>query len=73
MYNYTYTAVTVKVVFTILYSPETLLQWAFTHLTLNHGFPIIRLSQPKKIAYLTRHIYEALNCDDQNFGGPKIW
>ena len=50
MYNYTYTPVTVKVVCTILYSPETSLQWAATHLTLNHGFPIIRLSQPKKIA-----------------------
>ena len=30
--------------------PETSLQWAATHLTLNHGFPIIRLSRPKKIA-----------------------
>ena len=35
MYNYTYTPVTVKVVCTILYSPETSLQWAATHLTLN--------------------------------------
>ena len=51
MYNYTYTPVTVKVVCTIVYSPETSLQWAATHLTLNHGFPIIRLSQPKKIAW----------------------
>ena len=38
MYNYTYTQVTVKVVCTILYSPETSLQWAATYLTLNHGF-----------------------------------
>ena len=44
MYNY------YKVVCTILYSPETLLQWAATHLTLNNGFQIIRLSRPKKIA-----------------------
>ena len=51
MYNYTYTPVTVKVVCTILYSPETSLQWAATHLTLKHDFPIIRLSQPKKIAW----------------------
>ena len=50
MYNYTYTPVTVKVVYTILYLPETSLQWAATHLTLNHALPIIRLSQPKKIA-----------------------
>ena len=54
MYNYTYTPVTFKVVCTILYSPETSLQWAAPHLTLDHGFPIIRLSQPKKIAGLNR-------------------
>ena len=30
MYNYTYTPVTVKVACTILYSPETSLQWAAT-------------------------------------------
>ena len=40
---------TVKVVYTILYSPEASLQWAATHLTLNHGFPVIRLSQPRRI------------------------
>ena len=50
MYKYTYTPVTVKVVCTIFYSPETSLQLAATHLTLNHGFLIIRLSQPRKIA-----------------------
>ena len=32
--------------------------------------PIISISDPK---YLTRHIYEARNRDDRNFGGPKIW
>ena len=45
MYKYTYTPVTVKVVCTILYSPETSLQWAATHLTLNHGFPIIHSAE----------------------------
>ena len=34
---------------------ETSLQWAATHLTLNHSFPIIRLSQPKKIAKPLAH------------------
>ena len=41
MYNYTYTPVTVKVLCTILYSPENSLQWAagsysLNILTLNH-------------------------------------
>ena len=35
MYNYTYTPVTVKVVCTILYLPETSLQWEATYLTFN--------------------------------------
>ena len=34
MFNYTDTPVTVKVVCTILSSPETTLQWAATHLIL---------------------------------------
>ena len=48
-YPYTthYRPATVKAVYAILYSPEaSLLQVVATHLTLNHGFPIIRLSQP---------------------------
>ena len=50
MYNYTYMSVTVNVVCTILNWPETSLQWAVTHLSLNHDFPIIWLSQPKETA-----------------------
>ena len=38
--------VTVKVVCTILSSPETLLQWAAPHLTLTPDFSNIRLSRP---------------------------
>ena len=37
---------TVKVVCTILSSPETLLQWAAPHLTLTPDFSSIRLSRP---------------------------
>ena len=34
---------------------------------------MICMIETSKCNYLTRHIYEARNRDDRNFGGPKIW
>ena len=62
MYNYTYTPVTVKVVCTILKSPETSLQWAATHLTLTPDFSSIWLSEPWGCIDPTESLAEHQRC-----------
>ena len=44
--------------------------------SLDLNLQIIRISKTGllcTVIYLTRHIYEALNCRDQNFGDPQLW
>ena len=71
MYNYTYTPVTVKVVYTLLSSPETLLQWAAAQLTLTPDFSSISLSGPWGCIDPTESLAEHQRCSPH--GRSRSW